>query len=274
MDRAVAEKSRPVATRRRLSALAAGLRDTAASDADRRALVDAPALDVFTAWPLAELTTDSPEHEILVERRRAGVGAWYEFFPRSEGARRLKDGSWKSGTFRTAAKRLDGVAAMGFDVVYLPPIHPIGVTNRKGRNNTLDPGPAGSRARRGRSAARRAATTRCIPTWAASPTSARSCAAPPPSASRSRSTSRCRPRPTTRGSRSIPTGSRSCPTAPSASPRTRRRSTRTSTRSTSTTTPRASSRRCCGSSGTGSSRACASSASTTPTPSRSRSGSG
>jgi len=141
MERAVAEKSRPVAARRRLSALAAGLRDTAASAADRRALVDAPALDVFAAWPLAELTTDSPEHEILVERRRAGVGAWYEFFPRSEGARRLKDGSWKSGTFRTAAKRLDGVAAMGFDVVYLPPIHPIGVTNRKGRNNTLDPGP-------------------------------------------------------------------------------------------------------------------------------------
>jgi starch synthase (maltosyl-transferring) len=69
------------------------------------------------------------------------VGSWYEFFPRSEGARRLKDGTWKSGTFRTAMKRLDGVAAMGFDVVYLPPIHPIGVTNRKGRNNTLDPGP-------------------------------------------------------------------------------------------------------------------------------------
>lgn len=141
MDRAVAEKSRPLATRRRLTALAAGLRDTGTSVAERRALVDAPLLDVFTAWPLARLTSDSPEHEILVERRRAGVGSWYEFFPRSEGARRLKDGTWKSGTFRTAAKRLDGVAAMGFDVVYLPPIHPIGVTNRKGRNNTLDPGP-------------------------------------------------------------------------------------------------------------------------------------
>jgi len=141
LDRAVAEKSRPLATRRRLTPLAAGLRDTGASVAERRALIDAPVLDVFTAWPLARLTTDSPEHEILVERRRAGVGSWYEFFPRSEGARRLKDGTWKSGTFRTAAKRLDGVAAMGFDVVYLPPIHPIGATNRKGRNNTLDPGP-------------------------------------------------------------------------------------------------------------------------------------
>jgi starch synthase (maltosyl-transferring) len=77
-----------------------------------------------------------------VERERAGVGAWYEFFPRSEGARRLKDGTVKSGTFRTAAKRLPGVAAMGFEVLYLPPIHHIGTLNRKGPNNTLDAGPA------------------------------------------------------------------------------------------------------------------------------------
>ena len=68
------------------------------------------------------------------------------------------------------------VAAMGFDVVYLPPIHPIGATNRKGRNNTLDPRPAAIPARRGRSAAPRAATTPSIPTSAPSPTSARSCA--------------------------------------------------------------------------------------------------
>ncbi len=80
-------------------------------------------------------------HELLVERERAGVGAWYEFFPRSEGARRLKDGTIKSGTFRTATRRLPAVAAMGFDVLYLPPIHPIGRLNRKGRNNTLDPRP-------------------------------------------------------------------------------------------------------------------------------------
>ncbi|KRC63221.1 alpha-1,4-glucan--maltose-1-phosphate maltosyltransferase [Agromyces sp. Root81] len=141
IDRAVAEKTRPLAARKRLTALAAGLRDGAASVTARRPLIDDPALAEFEARPLARLSTDSPEHAILVERRHAGVGAWYEFFPRSEGARQLKDGSWKSGTFRTAAKRLDGVAAMGFDVVYLPPIHPIGVTNRKGRNNTLDPGP-------------------------------------------------------------------------------------------------------------------------------------
>ena len=71
------------------------------------------------------------------------AAAWYEFFPRSEGA--VKDhttGAWTSGTFRTAAKRLDAVAAMGFDVVYLPPIHPIGVQHRKGPNNTLIAGPS------------------------------------------------------------------------------------------------------------------------------------
>ena len=141
LERAVAEKGRPAAARRRLGALASALRDDGASVADRRAVIDDDALDEFTMRPLARLTSSSPEQEMLVERRRAGVGSWYEFFPRSEGARKLKDGRWKSGTFRTAAKRLDGVAAMGFDVVYLPPIHPIGVTNRKGRNNTLDPGP-------------------------------------------------------------------------------------------------------------------------------------
>ena len=141
LDRAADEQERPVAARRRLAALAAALRDGTASPTERRALIDSPVLGLFAGWPLARLTSDTPEHEILVERRRAGVGAWYEFFPRSEGAKRFRDGRWKSGTFRTAAKRLDGVAAMGFDVVYLPPIHPIGVTNRKGRNNTLDPGP-------------------------------------------------------------------------------------------------------------------------------------
>ncbi|UOQ88905.1 alpha-1,4-glucan--maltose-1-phosphate maltosyltransferase [Agromyces endophyticus] len=140
IERAAAETSRPRPVRKRLAELADALRDGRASAAARRALVDAPVLSEFDARPLARLVSESGEQRLLVERRRAGVGAWYEFFPRSEGARRQKDGTWRSGTFRTAAKRLDGVAAMGFDVVYLPPIHPIGVTNRKGRNNTLDPG--------------------------------------------------------------------------------------------------------------------------------------
>ncbi len=141
-ERAAKEAGRPAAVRKRLKAYAAALRDADAEASARRALLEDPVLEEFRSRPLARLTTDSEEHEILVERRRAGVGSWYEFFPRSEGARQLKkDGSWKSGTFRTAQRRLDGVAAMGFDVVYLPPIHPIGFAFRKGPNNTLTPGP-------------------------------------------------------------------------------------------------------------------------------------
>jgi starch synthase (maltosyl-transferring) len=141
-DRARAERNRPPADVRELTAAAAALRDDAVDDDDALDIVRAPRLAaVFAARPMQSLLTIGPELRLLVERERAGVGAWYEFFPRSEGARRLKDGSVKSGTFRTAIKRLPAVADMGFDVVYLPPIHPIGEQNRKGPNNTLDAGP-------------------------------------------------------------------------------------------------------------------------------------
>jgi starch synthase (maltosyl-transferring) len=76
----------------------------------------------------ADITTSDP-HPLWVDRERAAFSAWYELFPRSEGG------------FVGACKRVADVAAMGFDVLYLPPIHPIGVSHRKGRNNTLDPGP-------------------------------------------------------------------------------------------------------------------------------------
>ncbi|MCM3778960.1 alpha-1,4-glucan--maltose-1-phosphate maltosyltransferase [Microbacterium hydrocarbonoxydans] len=144
LTRAAAEKDRPAAQRRLLAALAAELR---AGDADRtlELSTDADLARVFSDRPLTTLRSASDTRPLLVERTAAGVGAWYEFFPRSEGAKRLKDGSIKSGTFRTAAKRLPAVADMGFDIIYLVPIHPIGITNRKGRNNTLtaeagDPG--------------------------------------------------------------------------------------------------------------------------------------
>jgi starch synthase (maltosyl-transferring) len=88
--------------------------------------------------PIREGVTESGPWPLRVQRRRALVGAWYEFFPRSEGATLDPP---RSGTFRSAMARLDAVADMGFDVVYLPPIHPIGRVNRKGPNNTLTPGP-------------------------------------------------------------------------------------------------------------------------------------
>ncbi|RSS93237.1 alpha-1,4-glucan--maltose-1-phosphate maltosyltransferase [Streptomyces sp. WAC02707] len=91
---------------------------------------------VLARHPLRELVTTSDPLPLLVERERALYGAWYEFFPRSEGTP-----DRPHGTFRTAARRLPEIAAMGFDVVYLPPIHPIGTTHRKGRNNTLSAGP-------------------------------------------------------------------------------------------------------------------------------------
>ncbi|MGW9586822.1 maltotransferase domain-containing protein [Microbacterium sp. NPDC055455] len=141
-DRARAEKDRPAAERKALATAAASLRDAGVDDAGALEIVtDATIAGFFRQRPVMSLVTLGDDLELLVERERAGVGAWYEFFPRSEGARRLKDGTVKSGTFRTAAKRLPGVAAMGFEVLYLPPIHPIGTLNRKGPNNTLDAGP-------------------------------------------------------------------------------------------------------------------------------------
>ena len=92
-----------------------------------------------------ELISKSLKYPITVERERSLVGSWYEFFPRSEGAIRNSDGSITSGTFKSAAKRIPEVAEMGFDVLYIPPIHPIGISHRKGKNNSLtatetDPG--------------------------------------------------------------------------------------------------------------------------------------
>jgi len=80
-------------------------------------------------------TTYKPVIEVTVDRERGRVGAWYEFFPRSTGE------NDRHGTFETAAQLLPVIADMGFDVVYLPPIHPIGTTARKGRNNALVAGP-------------------------------------------------------------------------------------------------------------------------------------
>ncbi|MEU0445671.1 maltotransferase domain-containing protein, partial [Streptomyces tendae] len=116
-----------------LLAAATTLLDDTLPVATRLAAALTPEVDaVLARHPLRDLVTSSEPLPLLVERERALYGAWYEFFPRSEGTP-----DTPHGTFRTAARRLPAIAAMGFDVVYLPPIHPIGTTHRKGRNNTL-----------------------------------------------------------------------------------------------------------------------------------------
>jgi starch synthase (maltosyl-transferring) len=138
---AATDKNRPVRERSILAEAAEKLLDIAGGDDARFAVLSDRELErIVAVRPIAGIASESETAEIRVERARAGLGAWYEFFPRSEGAKQLPDGSWQSGTFRTAAKRLGAVAAMGFDVLYLPPIHPIGTSFRKGPNNTLNPG--------------------------------------------------------------------------------------------------------------------------------------
>ena len=127
-----------------LAAAARLLRDAEVPPMERLAAALTPEVAAAqAAFPLRDLLTSSDSYPLIVHRQRALFGAWYEFFPRSEGAvldptHRRKP---QSGTLRTAAKRLDAIADMGFDVVYLPPVHPIGTTARKGQNNTLIAGP-------------------------------------------------------------------------------------------------------------------------------------
>jgi starch synthase (maltosyl-transferring) len=131
--------SRPAAARAALRALAARMRDKALTPWERFIGSEDPVIAAILAqWPLRELVTRSRSLTVQVDRERALYGAWYEFFPRSEGAQ-ADQVPPVSGTLRTAARRLDAIAAMEFDVVYLPPVHPIGVSFRKGRNNTLTP---------------------------------------------------------------------------------------------------------------------------------------
>jgi starch synthase (maltosyl-transferring) len=119
----------PLYIQMRAPALPAPVRLAAASDPAVRA--------VLMGHPLREHVTVSGPWPVRVQRRRALVGAWYEFFPRSEGARLDPP---VSGSLTTAAARLPAIRAMGFDVVYLPPIHPIGRSHRKGPNLSLTAG--------------------------------------------------------------------------------------------------------------------------------------
>ncbi|MGH9244104.1 MAG: alpha-1,4-glucan--maltose-1-phosphate maltosyltransferase [Acidimicrobiales bacterium] len=116
------------ATQRLLAAASAGLRDDRRSaDARLNAGLDDYVHSLLSEIPDPTDLTDSPLVPLWVDPPIGRFGAWYEFFPRSEGG------------FVGSIDRLPAVADMGFDIVYLPPIHPIGRTFRKGRNNTLVP---------------------------------------------------------------------------------------------------------------------------------------
>lgn len=101
---------------------------------------------IFRTHPLRDLLESSRTYPLRVDRERALYGSWYEIFPRSIGAYQDQEGQWHSGTLRTATSDLPRIASLGFDVVYLTPVHPIGTTFRKGRNNALEaaPGDPGS----------------------------------------------------------------------------------------------------------------------------------
>jgi len=116
------------------------LRDTTLSAMNRFSQTSTEEIrGYFSANPLRRLVSSTIHYPIRADHERALVGSWYEFFPRSEGAKVGADGNVISGTFKTAELRLPAVAAMGFDILYLPPVHPIGTKFRKGKNNTLTP---------------------------------------------------------------------------------------------------------------------------------------
>ncbi len=115
--------------------------ETAGSEAARHALSPELARLMAKHYPRKYITWYGKELEVVVDRERARFGAWYELFPRS-----CSPEPGKHGTFKDVEARLPYVASMGFDVLYLPPIHPIGVSFRKGKNNSTEakPGEPGS----------------------------------------------------------------------------------------------------------------------------------
>jgi starch synthase (maltosyl-transferring) len=136
----------PPAVRDLLSTAIGRLRDERLARDDRLAVAVAPeTADALRAHPYRELVTASAMYRLWVDRPRALYGAWYEMFPRSEGAVVADGAPARSGTLDSAARRLPAIAEMGFDVLYVTPIHPIGTSLRKGPNNTVstsadDPG--------------------------------------------------------------------------------------------------------------------------------------
>ncbi len=97
--------------------------------------------EIFKKYPTKFLSNQSVELKVYVDRKKALFSTWYEFFPRSASAEK-----GKHGTFKDCERLLPRVAAMGFDTLYFPPVHPIGEVNRKGKNNATNaqPGDVGS----------------------------------------------------------------------------------------------------------------------------------
>ena len=138
---AAAEAGDRAATRL-LSAAADGLVGGQQATARFAAATTPTVLTAMAAYGPRRLVSPSADFTIFCDRRKALFSSWYEFFPRSQGATYDQTSeTWTSGTFDSSHDRVEAAAAMGFDVIYLPPIHPIGQAFRKGRNNTLDPGP-------------------------------------------------------------------------------------------------------------------------------------
>lgn len=137
---AAALRARESADGTRLRAIAKEIR--AAKNRQIDAIVHSGELEALMAtYPdRSDATQYAPAPRVVVDRPAARFGAWYEFFPRSAEGR-----ADRGSTFRDCLARIDDAKAMGFDVIYFPPIHPIGHTNRKGRNNsvTSEPGDPG-----------------------------------------------------------------------------------------------------------------------------------
>ena len=129
--------------RKTLEKAAETMADQTLSAEDRLAAGDNPTIAALhETHPLRDGISPSPPQRFKVERPKSSFAAWYKFFPRSEGATiDPNTGKIIQGTLKTSMAGLERAAAEGFDIVYLPPVFPIGVTNRKGRNNTLVAGP-------------------------------------------------------------------------------------------------------------------------------------
>ena len=137
---AAAKRARDRADRKRLLELSRQI--STGANSEIHAIAQSAELEVLMAtYPDRSAATQyDPSPCVVVDRPAALIGAWYEFFPRSAEGR-----GDRGSTFRNCLPRVDDAKKMGFDVIYFPPIHPIGHTNRKGRNNsvTCEPGDPG-----------------------------------------------------------------------------------------------------------------------------------